>query len=1165
MNRLSNRRASTIKSKLRLGSSAVFGAGGLRRPAFAIRSSLTVAALCLWTIHFVSVSARTWQDVVALAPGKPVEREIAGDETHVYQITLAAGQYLRVIVEQRSDDLIMTLYAPDERRLGAYDCRWSGAEPVSVIADAVGVYRLTVRTLQKAATRGAYQVRIEELRESLPQDNLRLVAEEASTEAKRLIDQGTAQSLRGAKERLDTSLPLWQSTGDRLLEAQTLNSLGFLHERFNEPRLAQERYQQALQLRQAVNDPYGEGETLHNIAAANSALGDLKKALELYKQAIKVRSVLGDRAGAASSFNNIARIYFSRGEYQEALESLNQALPLLESAGDRRGKVQTLIGLGAFCNLIGERQKALDYLNRSLALSQAIEDNRGTAVSLNNLGAIYKDLGEWRKSLEHYQRALPFFGAVTDRRSEAATLNNLGAISALMDQKRKALDYYDQAIAIWRAIGDRFGEAQTLLGIGKAFDESGDVQKALNHYDQALAFFREAGGRRWEAVALHNLGALYYSSGDRQKSYDFFSQSLALWQAMGDRSGEATTRAYLARVERDRGALDEARNQIEAALDIIEALRVKVADHELRATYFASARQSYEFYIDLLMRMRQRHSSEGLIASALQASERARARSLLDLLTEAHADIRRGVDPALLERGRDIRRNLNAKAGLQMRLLSGKPTPEQAATAAKEIETLAAAYREIEAQIRAGSPRYAALTQPQPLNLDEIQRQLLDEDTTLLEYALGAERSYLWAVTGASITGFELPKREEIESVARRVYNLLTARNQSALNETAAQRRLRLDQAEAQYLQAAAELSQILLGPVAGQLSGKRLLIVADGALQYIPFGALPEPIVGDRKLAIGGEPSKAARKTGDSQAPDAGRRPLVVNHEIVNLPSASTLAALRRELAGRAPAPKLVAALADPVFEPDDPRVKRNSGETTAPSNSSTANPTGGQTSYSEAAPSAASDLTRAVAETDAINAARRLPRLLFSGEEAKAILSLAPAGDALKALDFAASRATAMSDELGKYRIVHFSTHGLLNNLHPELSGIVLSLVDEHGRPQDGFLRLHDIYNLKLSADLVVLSACQTALGKEISGEGLVGLTRGFIHAGAARVVASLWKVDDRASAELMKNFYREMLKEKQRPAAALRAAQVAMWRQKRWQSPYYWAAFTLQGEWR
>src|SRR5262245_4829317 len=1115
-------------------------------------------------IQFVFRSATAAEDIYKLEFGKPVEREIAGNESHSFQITLAEGQFLRVIVEQRSDDLIAMLNAPDDRRLGEYDCRWSGAEPVSVIAGAAGSYRLTVRTLQKAANRGAYRVRIEELRQSLPQDNARLVAEKASTESKRLIDQGTAQTFREAKERLETALPLWQSIGDRSLEAQSLNSLGFLHERFGEPRLALERYQQALQLRQAVNDRYGEGETLNNIAAAYSTLGDPKKALELYRQAINVRNTLGDRVGAATSFNNIARIYISRGDYQAALESFNQALPLLESAGDRQVQSQMLIGLGAVCHLIGERQKALDYLNRSLPLSRAIQDGRGTAASLNNLGAIYKDLGEWRKSLEHYQQALPFFRAVTDRRNEAATLNNLGAISALLDQKQKALDYYDQAIAIWRAIGDRFGEAQTLLGVGKAFDESGEKQKALEHYNQALAFFREAGGRRWEAVALHNLGALYDSSGDRQKAYDLFSQSLALWQEMGDRSGEATTRAYLARVERDRGALNQARHQIEAALDIIEALRVKVVDHELRATYFASARQSYEFYIDLLMRMRLRHPSEEFSAGALQASERARARSLLDLLTEAHADIRRDVDSALLDRERDIRRNLNAKAGLQMRLLKGKPTPEQAAAAAKEVEALTAAYREIEAQVRATSPRYAELTQPQPLKLNEIQ-QLLDEDTALLEYSLGAERSYLWAVTPASITGFELPKRTEIETAARRVYKLLTARNQSVKNETTAQRQLRLDQAEAQYLQAAAELSQILIGPVAAQLGGKRLLIVADGALQYIPFGALPEPGAGEGKLAVGGAASGAARITGNNQAPGANHRPLIVNHEIVNLPSATTLATLRRELAGRAPAPKLVAALADPVFEPDDPRVKQNSGKTRAPSIGPTANPIGALTAHSEAAPTAGSDLTRSVTETDAINAARRLPRLLFSGAEAKAILSLAPAGDALKALDFAASRATAMSDELSQYRVVHFSTHGLLNNLHPELSGIVLSLVDENGRPQDGFLRLHDIFNLKLPADLVVLSACQTALGKEISGEGLVGLKRGFMHAGAARVVASLWKVDDRASAELMKNFYREMLREKQRPAAALRAAQVAMWKQKRWQSPYYWAAFTLQGEWR
>jgi CHAT domain-containing protein len=139
------------------------------------------------------------------------------------------------------------------------------------------------------------------------------------------------------------------------------------------------------------------------------------------------------------------------------------------------------------------------------------------------------------------------------------------------------------------------------------------------------------------------------------------------------------------------------------------------------------------------------------------------------------------------------------------------------------------------------------------------------------------------------------------------------------------------------------------------------------------------------------------------------------------------------------------------------------------------------------------------------------------------------------------------------------------LINSVHPELSGLVLSLVDPQGRPQEGFLRLHDIYNLKLGADLVVLSACQTALGKDIRGEGLIGLTRGFMYAGAPRVVASLWEVDDRATAELMKRLYEGMLVRGLTPAAALRDAQLALRRDRRWSDPFYWGAFVLQGEWK
>ena len=247
------------------------------------------------------------------------------------------------------------------------------------------------------------------------------------------------------------------------------------------------------------------------------------------------------------------------------------------------------------------------------------------------------------------------------------------------------------------------------------------------------------------------------------------------------------------------------------------------------------------------------------------------------------------------------------------------------------------------------------------------------------------------------------------------------------------------------------------------------------------------------------------------------------------------------------------VVVLADPVFSRDDPRVKSKLKSSQVEARNGREKNVGNSWLPSDVERSA-SDLNLA-----------GFDRLPVSRREAESIAALVPKAQSLKALDFAASRATANGPELSHYQIVHFATHSLLNNQHPELSGIVLSLVDEQGEPQDGFLRLHEIYNLKLNADLVVLSSCQTALGKQIKGEGLVGLTRGFMYAGAPRVVASLWKVSDTATAELMRRFYENMLNAKLRPAAALRVAQVSLLKEKQWAAPYYWAGFVLQGEWR
>jgi CHAT domain-containing protein len=647
-------------------------------------------------------------------------------------------------------------------------------------------------------------------------------------------------------------------------------------------------------------------------------------------------------------------------------------------------------------------------------------------------------------------------------------------------------------------------------------------RKGIEKYHAALELYRNATNHHMEAETLNSIGEVYWSLGEMRKALEKYNEALPLMKEVGYRDGEATTLLGIARVEQKRGNLIQARQTIEQAVGLVESLRTNIAGQELRASYFASRHQFFESYIDVLMQMHKQNQAAAFDAVALEVSERARARSLLELLKESRADIRQGVEISLLERERSLQQRLNAKAAAQVSLLNRKHTPEQADAAAKEIAAITAEYEEIQARIRTRSPRYAALTQPQPLGLAEIQQHALDEDTLLLEYALGEKRSYLWLVSQRSIDSYELLPRAEVEDAARRVYELLNVRPK------------RWAPPDPQFIAQARTLSRMLLGPVASRLGGKRLVVVAPGALSYLPFAALPAPE--------------------DKERPAGEYKPLIAKHEVVSVPSASVLSIIRRETAGRQRATKSVAVLADPVFEEDDPRLAsakngKSSGEApTAP-----------------AADAELSELTRSIRTMNFSDARDGFTRLAFSRQEAESIIALTPKGTGLKATDFNASRDLALSPQMSQYRIVHFAPHGLLNSERPELSGLVFSLIDREGKPQDGFLRLHEIYNLQLNADLIVLSACETGLGKEIKGEGLIGLTRGFMYSGAPRVVASLWNVDDLATAELMKLFYRRMLKDGLPAGAALRAAQLELSRQKRWASPYFWAGFVLHGEWK
>jgi CHAT domain-containing protein/tetratricopeptide (TPR) repeat protein len=1016
----------------------------------------------LWGLG-LSVSAQQGApEPLNLAPGQPVEREIAGGQSHTFQITLQTGQFMHVMVEQKAIGVALVLAAPDGKQVLEVNLTPAGGlESLSAEATASGDYRLTVRAAGSAAIAGSYQVRLEVKAAATVQDMQRIAAERWMLEASELQRQG-GKTAEQTIDKLQQALSVWRELGDQYWAAWSLSSIGLAYYRLSRYEKAIEYSEQALAIHREVTSRAGEAQALNNLGLDYDNLGRYEQAIGYYEQATAIYREVRDRTGEGGAFNNLGNAYDALGRYE----------------------------------------KAIGYYEQATAILREVKARTSEGVALNNLGIAYKNQGRYEKAIGHYEQALAISLEVKDRTSEGRSLNNLGI----------------------------------------AYEKLGRYEKAIGYYDQALAIHREVKNRTSEGRALDNLGIAYQKLGRYEKAIGYSEQALEIRREVKDRAGEAYSLNSLARAERSQGNLLAARTRVEESVRVAESMRSDLLSPQSRASFLANVQSSYQLYTDVLMREHQAEPTKGFDALAVEVSERQRARSLLDLLTEAHTDMRQGVDAKLIERERTLAKQLNDKAQLAQATKS-----EQSVTLKQEISQLETDLERAQAAIRNVNPRYAALVRPQPLKLKEIQQQL-DVDTLLLEYALGEDRSYLWAIAKDSLTSYELPKAEIVDQSARQVYELLTARSTNKSGESASQRQERITKAEAALPAAAQNLSQTLLAPVAAQLGNKRLVIVADGALQYIPFAMLPEPSVVSGPLSV-------ARNNGQ-RTKDHGQ-PLIVNHEIVSLPSASALAIQRTQLGGRRLAPKMLAVIADPVFDRTDIRFTSPETDTNNAARTRT---------VSFADERSIEHLAEKHDEKSSTAIHRQvIPRLPFTRLEATKLIALVPTNSSFSAMDFQANRDAVLSPELSQYRYVHFATHGLLDSERPGLSSLVLSMVDAEGKPQDGFLRANDIYNLKLPAELVVLSACQTGLGKEIKGEGLVGLTRGFMYAGARRVVVSLWNVNDKATAELMTKFYAKMLKQGERPAAALRAAQVEMWKQKQLQSPYYWAAFTMQGEWR
>lgn len=1035
--------------------------------------------------------------------GKSIERRIKPGTSHYYTFNAASHHFVRIMVEQRGIDVVVTLIGLDGEKVMEVDSP-TGAywpEQLRIITEKQGDYRLEVRPIDETSQEGLYVIRLEEERPATSDDQVRLAnainGAKALEIGDHLITRDVAGNSEKALEQYEEALSLMRQANDTVGAAVALERLGIVYTSMRQNEKALEVIKESLPVLQQYGCLSSEASGLSNAGGIYNRMGKKKEAIEYLSRAVSIARVAGDVVQEGLALHNAAMTYYSLNRFREALDFYRQARTIWERLKESEIVGSALVGIATVLGELGEEEKKLYYLNEASEVLRAAGSRYAEARALMLIGTDYARRESYGKAIEYYTRALVILRSTSSRELEASTLNSLASIYALTGEKSKARDFCQQAILVCESLGTMQITANETTVAGKIYLVLGDFTTAQKHFLKAIELSKTAGDRWTESKGLIGLANAYAAGGD----------------------------------------LAKARSAIEDAIVLGESVGSDIASPELRATFLINFERLYPLAIDILMRLALLNPDAGYEALAFQSSERARARTLVETLEQGQVDVSQKVDPALVERERSLRKLIDAKSESQARLGSGPHSNLQAAALNKEIVELLAEYGEIKEQIQAASPKYAAMSDLGTMSLTEIQRDVLDPDTLLVEYALSERRSYLFAVTPNSIESFQLPPKADIERAARQVYDL----SRRTISIGGAGRGI-----DGEYLAAASALSKMLLGPVADALGRKRLVIVGGGILSYVPFGALPVPDSNSTKVG--------------NESPKTNYRPLALDHQIITVPSASTLGVLRREKARRPPAQKSLAVFADPVFGTNDPRVSNTP-------NSTHNQPTRAVETNNE------DDLIRRDPDDEVVRSASdarvlkngQLPRLPFTRLEAEAICKIAEKEKPFKATGFEASRAVVEQTPLADYRILHFATHAIVNDQHPELTGLIMSLVDEKGKPQNGFIRLYRIYDMKLNADLVVLSACESALGKDLKGEGLAGLARGFLHAGAGSVLASLWRVDDEATAELMKHFYKGMISDRLSAPEALRQAQLMLYRQKKWSHPYYWAGFVLVGDWK
>ena len=836
--------------------------------------------------------------------------------------------------------------------------------------------------------------------------------------------------------------------------------------------------------------------------------GQFKEAEESAQQALDLSQKLGDKNRILKAMLYLGSAFFYTGRTPEALETMQRAASLAQEIGNRKGLSRALNNIAGMLGELGRFEECLNYLYQSMNVARELGDQPMQYTVLTNIGQLYLRLGDPDKAEAPLMESLRIGRELkhSDLVSNPSKVATEGSLE-LLGEMEAAREHYQLALNYFQQVRDSHPDSpQAVIGLldGMAVihQKLGEPQKAVELLTEAMRMAEKAGSISYSTIVA-NLGESQESLGQLGEALASENRALdAVRHGGGNPDYEWRIERRIGHIERSLGHNEGALTHYQNATHGIELLRVVALNTEPgQASFVGRSRAVYAEAADLLYDLHRE-------SEALEMAERGRARAFLDMLALSRTGLAEELTPEQRKREDGIQARIS---DVQKSLWKENISPDEERKLKGELTSAEDDLETFHLEVRQSDPRYASIRYPEPISISRIREELLDEQTALVEFLLGEKRSLVWVVAKNKLIIGVLPPRKEIEEQVAAYRKALTERAQA----------LTLRRSFVDVNRLGEKMYASLLQPVEGALTlSGRLIIVPDGVLHYLPFETLI--------------PSGRRGAPGESQPAY-----LVEKFATVYAPSASALVTVRA-INGQAAAPtKVLLAFGDPIAPPAPERktATDNATRTALPGLDTPVTDEYGERGFS-------------------------FTRLPFTREEVLGISKLYSAAQREIYLGDQAREETVKSEKMDQFRYIHFASHGFIDESKPGRSGILLSR-DAHSA-EDGVLQMGEIMRLKLNADLVTLSACNTGLGKLVNGEGILGLTRAFFYAGARNITVSLWNVNDSSTSALMKDFY-ENLNRGMSKSAALRQAKLTLLHDKKaaWHHPYYWAAFVLVGE--